>query len=146
MKTAFSNLIIITVLLISACTSSEEGPILVEDTWIREAPPGATAMAGYMNISNVGSNDLLFLAATSPDYNAIEIHRSIEKDGVWKMIRKKNIPVTAGSTLELKPGDYHLMLFTPKRELKQGDEVVINLQFSDDITVEVNVPVVRPQH
>jgi copper(I)-binding protein len=38
------------------------------------------------------------------------------------------------------------MLFTPKRELKEGDEVNISLQFSDDIAVDVIVPVVRPQH
>ena len=146
MKTIFSNIIILALLLLSACTSSEEGPILVEDAWIREAPPGATAMAGYMNISNLSSSDLLFLSATSPDYNAIEIHRSVEKDGVWRMIRKKNIALDANAIIELKPGDYHLMLFTPKRELKEGDEVNISLQFSDDIAVDVIVPVVRPQH
>lgn len=146
MKTRLPLAIVFSVFLLSACTSSEEGPILVEGPWIREAPPGATAMAGYMNISNISPVELTFLSATSPEYSSIEIHRSIEKDGVWRMIRKKNIVLDANTTLELKPGDYHLMLFNPKRELKEGDEVDISLQFSDDIIVDVSVPVVRPQH
>jgi copper(I)-binding protein len=146
MKTLLPIVIIFSIFLLSACTSPEEGPILVEDAWIREAPPGATAMAGYMKISNVSSNDLIFESAKSPDFNAIEIHRSVEKDGVWRMIRQLHIHLDANTSVELKPGDYHLMLFSPKRQLKEGDEVDINLQFTDGIDIDVIVPVVRPQH
>ncbi|MEM7303939.1 MAG: copper chaperone PCu(A)C [Pseudomonadota bacterium] len=146
MKKFFSNILILTLLILSACTSQDEGPITIENAWIREAPPGSTAMAGYMKISNVSPNDLILASATSPEFNAIEFHRSVEKDGVWRMIRKENLPVDSNSSVELKPGDFHLMLFTPKRQLKDGDEVDINLKFTDGIDVDVIVPVVRPQH
>lgn len=132
--------------MLFSCTASNEGPITIENTWIREAPPGASAMAGYMKINNISSSDLILQAAKSPDYNAIEFHRSVEKDGMWRMIRHPELAIEAKSSLELKPGDYHLMLFSPKRQLKDGDQVDINLAFNDGTDIDIIVPVVKPQH
>ena len=137
---------LVTLLLLVACTNSNEGPITIEDAWIREAPPGASAMAGYMIISNVSATNLILQSAKSPDFNAIEFHRSVEKDGVWKMNRHLHIHLDANSSVELKPGDYHLMMFSPKRPLKDGDLVDVNLQFTSGIDIDVIVPIVKPQH
>ena len=146
MKLQPSILFLVTLLLLVACTNSNEGPITIEDAWIREAPPGASAMAGYMKISNISSDDLILHSAKSPDFNAIEFHRSVEKDGVWKMNRHLHIHLDANSSVILKPKDYHLMMFSPKRQLKEGDQVDVNLQFSNDINIDVIVPVVKQQY
>lgn len=146
MKLHISFSFLIASLMLFACTASDESPITVEDAWIREAPPGANAMAGYMIISNVSANNLILQSAKSPDFNAIEFHRSVEKNGVWKMNRHLHIHLDANSSVELKPGDYHLMMFSPKRSLKDGDLVDVNLQFTNGFDIDVIVPVVKPQH
>ena len=136
----------IATLLISACSESSPELIKIEDAWIREAPPGANAMAGYMQIKNLTGNHIILHSANSNSFNSIEFHRSVEKEGVYKMIPQYHLHIAADSTFELKPGDYHLMLFKPTRALKHGDHVDISLVFSNNIVVDITTPVKKAEY
>lgn len=100
--------------------------------WIREAPPNAMALAGYMVIENKGSKDRKLLGVSSPSFGHIELHRTRLEDGIAKMIPQDSMPISAGGRLELKPGDYHLMMMQPGQTLKAGDKVEAVLQFDDE--------------
>ena len=128
-------------LTVYSCSLSPSNPITIDNAWIREAPPGASAMAGYMNITNTSERNLILHKAESSDFKAIEFHRSVEKDGVYTMVPHLHLHINAASSIELKPGDYHLMMFSPKRELKSGDEAEIKLIFSNNLSITVAVPV-----
>ena len=133
-------------LAISACSQPTVNSIEIEDAWISEAPPGATAMAGYMRITNNSESTIILQSANSPAFKAIEFHRSIEKDGVYRMVPHLHLHVEANTTFELKPGDYHLMMFNPTSALKEGDNVNVTLVFSQKEVVSTTIPVKKAQY
>ncbi len=141
----FICLPIICLFSLTACNETQNSPVTIEGAWIREAPPNATAMAGYMTISNTTDEHIILHSASSPAFKAIEFHRSVEKDGVYRMIPHLHLHIAANSTFVLEPGDYHLMLFNPVEPLKDGDQVSLALTFSHDQVVETKVPVKKAQ-
>ena len=140
------SLFLLALLGVVACDQTSKDPILIEDAWVREAPPNATAMAGYMRISNTTDEHIILHAASSPAFKAIEFHRSVETEGVYKMIPHLHLHIAANSAFELKPGDYHLMLFNPVDPLKDGDEVTLTLTFSGEQQIDAIVPVKKAQY
>ncbi|SFF31101.1 hypothetical protein SAMN04488120_10286 [Fontimonas thermophila] len=91
------------------------------DAWIREAPPGATVMAGYVVLHNAGAQPIQCHAARGDDFGAIEIHRTVIEDGRSRMLRDQTVEVPPHGRAELAPGGYHLMLFRPQRPFTAGD-------------------------
>jgi copper(I)-binding protein len=114
---------------IHVAAASEEAGVSVRDAWVREAPPGMTMMAGYMALRNNTSRPQVLIAASSSDFESVTIHRTIAKDGMAGMVEASPIELKPGASLAFAPGSYHLMLMNPKRTLRAGDPVVINLQF-----------------
>tara|TARA_R110002096_G_scaffold211786_6_gene399170 strand:+ start:155 stop:595 length:441 start_codon:yes stop_codon:yes gene_type:complete len=139
------SLCIVCILTLTSCSQSDVNPVAIDDAWIREAPPGATAMAGYLNIINQSENHIILHSASSPAFKAIEFHRSIEKDGVYRMVPHLHLHIAANTTFQLKPGDYHLMMFNPTSALKEGDSVDVELVFSQGQTVNITIPVKKAQ-
>ena len=113
----------------------------MRDGWVREAPPGAMALAAYMTLSNTGETDRKLVSASGPAFGAVELHRSVVEDGMARMLPQDSMPIPAGGELVLKPGDYHLMLMRPKSALKAGDQVELSLGFDDGSTMPVTLPV-----
>ena len=111
--------------------------LMAEDAWIREAPPGATALAGYLVLHNHGSEDRTLVAANSRAFDSVMLHRTVMEDGVAKMVHQHTITLPAGESLTFKPNDYHLMLMRPKHSLKAGDKVDISLEFKNGETLSV---------
>ena len=123
-----------------APTHAAEG-LTVDGAWVREAPPGAMALAAYLTIRNSSSADRKLMSAQGEGFGAIELHRSIIEDDMARMVPQESMPIPAGGELVLKPGDYHLMLMRPKTPLKAGDVVELRLSFDDASTLDVTLPV-----
>ncbi len=140
------GLYLVCALSLLACDQQSESPLQIDAAWIREAPPGATAMAGYMRIINNSASHMILHSANSPAFKAIEFHRSIEEDGVYKMVPQLHLHIAANSTIELKPGDYHLMMFNPTNALKEGDTIKVNLNFSNEYSISTSIPVKKAQY
>jgi copper(I)-binding protein len=119
------------------CAAGEEAGVLIRDAWIRESPPGTTMMAGYMELRNNTSRRQILVAASSPGFGSAMIHRSIVKDGMASMVHASQIELAPNASLLFSPGSYHLMLINPKRTLRAGDPVVINLEFRGGLVLPV---------
>ena len=119
------------------------GGIAIDGAWIRQAPPGMMMLAGYMTISNEGASERKLVAASSPAFGHIELHRSVISNGVATMIPQQNMPVPAHGKLRLAPGGYHLMLMKPKQAFKLGEMVPLTLRFADGQTITVQAVVKR---
>ena len=141
MRTFYWVIFCVFILLQFGCGQSQQDPIIVEEAWIREAPPNASAMAGYMHIINRSDQDRNLIAAKSDAFKVIEFHRSVEKDGVYHMVRHKYLPIPAHGKFELKPGDFHLMMISPKQVLRDGDRTSVELIFDDQSTITLDVAV-----
>ncbi len=113
------------------------------DAWVPEAPPGASVMAGFMKIHNPGKQDIDITAVTSDASKTVEMHLSKDIDGVARMLPQQTLRITAGSTLELKSGSYHLMLMNPLKRLKDGDTVNFSLTLSSGETQNFTARVKR---
>ena len=107
------------------------GDVTITHAWIAEAPPVSRVHAGYFTLHNGGSKPVTLKTVSSEMYGNIEMHLSIEKDGVSSMQWLQQIEIPAGEDFVFAPGAYHLMLFRPAKRLKQGDKVKLQFGFAD---------------
>lgn len=109
----------------------------VENAWIREAPPSAQMMGGFMTLKNESDEPMVLTGAHSKSFKMIMLHRTVEKDGMAKMIHQDKVVIPAHSTLEFKPGSYHIMMPSPSKRLVAGNKVTITLEFEGGKTMDV---------
>jgi periplasmic copper chaperone A len=132
---AFAGLIF--TLNVFSSASEEAAVVSVRNAWIREAPPGVSMMAGYMELRNSSSRPQVLVAASSPAFESVMIHRTIIKDGIAGMAHASQVELTPNASFIFAPGGYHLMLMTPKRALRAGDPVIIKLEFRGGLVLPV---------
>jgi len=121
-------------LLLSACGSDSLAPLVATDIEITAALPGSNMSAGYLSLTNNGSDSLSVTRVTSPDFEAVQIHASIIENGISKMRRADPLLIAAGSTMTLQRGGLHLMLMRPT-----GKRSTVTLSFYDDDTLLLTV-------
>ena len=91
--------------------------VTFENAWIRAAAPGQAVVAGYCDIANAGEAPATVVAFRDADCEGggcpirVEMHETIERDGMVGMRPLPQLVVGAGSTLSLAPGGKHLMVF-----------------------------------
>ena len=119
-----------------------DGPsVSTSHVWIRQAPPGINVLAGYLTLQNLTGKPLDLRSITSPEFGAVEMHRSFVKDGQEQMEPVSTLTLPAHGSVEFKPGSYHVMLMQPKTYLFPGDMVTLDLSFSDGSELTVMAPV-----
>jgi len=113
----------------------------VSNPFARATPPGARVAGAFMTIKNQGTETDRLLSASSPVAGLVEIHEMAMDGGMMKMRAIKGLDVKPGTTVEFKPGGYHVMLEDLKQPLKEGDRIPVRLTFEKSGTVEVLVHV-----
>lgn len=119
-----------------------QGPVTVDHPWSRPTPPGTPMGVGYMSISNNGSSDITLVGAATPRAGNVSIHETSMHDGVMRMAPvKEGLPIPAGTTVELKPHSFHLMLEKLESPLREGESIPLTLRFegAQEMQVELNV-------
>lgn len=85
--------------------------LVVEDAWIRTPVTSNSMTAGYCTFRNHSDQDITLVSARSNSIGKIEFHESRYENEMHRMIQLANLEIRARSTLHLKPGGKHLMLF-----------------------------------
>jgi copper(I)-binding protein len=134
---------IVLLLLSFLPTAMASSAVEVETPWVREAPPASTVLAAYMLLKNTGDTPRTITRIDSPDFRDARIHRTVVEDGVAKMLPVEQLQLPASGSVTLEPGGLHLMLFDPKRPLRDGDTVILLIHGSDGDSVTVHAPVIR---
>ena len=98
----------------------------VSQAWIRQAPPGAPVMAGYLMLKNANETALTIRSASTEAFERVEFHETVTDNGQVTMKKRESLELAAGDNMTLAPGGMHLMLFTPKSELTAGKSVDIS--------------------
>ncbi|RZI42578.1 copper chaperone PCu(A)C [Herbaspirillum sp. HC18] len=115
--------------LIAACIALAAGnafaQITVTDPWVRATVPHQQATGAFMRIT--AAQDARLVDVKSPAAGTVEIHEMSMQDNVMKMRAVPNLELPAGKPVELKPGGYHLMLFSLKQPIKEGELVPLTL-------------------
>ena len=124
----------------------DEKKIMIHNPWVRAVPPVSETSAAYMMLMNHGDKDDQLLSVKSSIAKVVEIHNVKKENGVMKMFPVKFVEISAGKTLELNPGGYHLMLMKLSKTLKVGDEIEFMLHFKHSVMVKVIAPVKEGKH
>lgn len=115
----------------------------VTDPWVALAPPGAHATAAFMELHNPGEQPVDVVAAGADGFQAVELHRSVNENGMHRMIQQERITVPAGGAVHLAPGGYHVMLIGAERELVESEVLTLELTLGDGSRLSVDAPVKR---
>jgi hypothetical protein len=115
----------------------------IEKAWIRAAPPGATALAGYATVRNSCPAAMVVTDASSGDFVMGMIHETLVENGVSRMRHVSSLPLPARGELRFEPGGRHLMLMHPKRMLKAGDKVKVSLKLAGGQAISADFVVAK---
>jgi periplasmic copper chaperone A len=127
----------------STLASAASPTIAVEGGWVRWLPSALPA-AGYMTIVNNGDKPVALVGMTSPDYGMAMLHQTTNDGSTSKMIMIDKLTIPAHGKVQFSPGNYHVMLEQPKRALAPGDNIQLQLKFSDGETIVAPLPVRPP--
>lgn len=130
-------------LSVAATTLQAAEPLNVSGAWVREGPPNTAVLAAYMRIGNPSPADIVIVAANSPQFERVEIHRTEIQDGIARMLRQDRLVVPAGGGVDLAPGGLHIMLIQALQPLAPGAWVEIDLQLSNGGRQQISAEV-RP--
>lgn len=116
--------------------------IVIKDPWVRLMPPTSRVSAAYMKIENKGNSEDMLLWAKSSVSKITQLHKTINSNGIMKMVRVKKFEIKPKQTLILKPGSYHIMLIGLKHPLQKGEKVTLWLKFKYSGIKRVIAPVI----
>ena len=120
--------------------SYKAGGLEIGHPWARETAPGATVGAGYFKVTNTGTKSDRLVGVETSGAGKVEIHESVNENGIAKMREVKSIEIPPGET-SLKSGGYHLMLIDLKQPLAEGMRVPATLIFEKTGRVDVELAV-----
>ena len=87
--------------------------------------------AGYFTVSNAGDSAIDLTGASSSACASLMLHRSVEENGIGKMMMVDKVPVPAKGSAAFAPGGYHLMCMSPSTAVTPGATVPVTLSFSN---------------
>jgi len=119
-------IILVLALALLAHPAHADDQLVITDPWSPEAPPGRT-MAGFMQLTNQGTEAVVLTEASSEQFDRVEIHQMSMDDGVMRMRQLEELRIEPDQTVELRSGGYHLMLFGPRQQYRAGDEFLVEL-------------------
>ena len=133
-----SRLLLILLLIFPASAFAE---LDIGDAWIKNLPPTIPVRAGYMTIHNAQTHAISIIAIRSDAFASVEIHRTIEQDGMMRMEPVPTLIIEPDSTVQLAPGGLHLMMMNPTEPTKPGDTLKIEIELDDGSTQSLNMTV-----
>lgn len=113
----------------------------ISNAWIKNLPPTIPVRAGYMTIHNSQTYTLSIISIRSDAFASVQIHRTIEKDGMMRMEPVPSLEIKPDSTVQLVPGGLHLMMMKPTQPTNPGDTLTIVIEFDDGSTQSLNMTV-----
>ncbi|MFZ1083311.1 MAG: copper chaperone PCu(A)C [Candidatus Kryptoniota bacterium] len=114
--------------------------INVENAYVRAAAEQMTSAAYFKIVNSSDQADTLYDVKAGFAEMA-QLHESFHKNGMVGMKQIYFVVVPAKSSVEFKPGGYHVMVMNVKEDLKIGTTVRLELLFKHGGTVEVNADV-----
>lgn len=129
------------VLSIASIAAVFGADVEIDGAYARASIPNVPNSAAFFVIKNNSDKDIAITSANSDIAEKNELHTHIKENEMMKMIKIEKLVVPAKSNLELKSGGDHVMLMGLKKELKAGDEINLELSFSDGDKKSIKVPV-----
>jgi len=119
--------------------------IVVVGAYVQEPAATGKTTVGYLDIRNNGDADQLVSVSTSVG-GTVALRAPVTK-GVSPVVMHTvtSIPVAAGSTTQLIPNSYHLLI-TGAGPMHDGKDIQLTLQFAHGGPVTIYALVTNPQN
>lgn len=127
--------------MIGVATLMMAGDIKVENPFVKEVAPNMKNSAAFMTIKNSGSKKVNLVSATNDASSITELHTHGKKEGMMVMYKVDKIEVPAKGEALLKPMGLHVMLIGLNKQLREGDNVNLELKFDNGESVKITAPV-----
>jgi len=120
---------------------NKKSMLSVEHAYMRATIPGTSNSSAYMEIENKGDKTVTLLSANSNISPRIEIHQHTMVDGMMRMGKLNSIDIKPKERMKLQPFGLHLMVFDVKSPLKPQQAVELTLNFSNNESITMQIPV-----
>ena len=126
----------------AAKAAAPAGTIEIVAPWTRPAASAGGNGAGYLKITNNGTEADVLTGGSSDAAERVEVHETaIDDKGVASMKKLDVVELQSGQSIELKPAGMHIMLIGLKQPLKEGDTLKAQLNFKKAGKVDVEFAV-----
>lgn len=113
----------------------------ISNAWIKNLPPPVPVRAGYMTLYNPHGSSATIVSIHGDAFANIEIHQTIEQDGLVRMEPVPKLTIDSKSTVQLAPGGLHLMMTQPGEPTQPGDVINITILFANGSEQKINMTV-----
>ena len=141
------TLIFILALVLISCQQKEtkqvvdEESFIISNTWMRPGSMNRNT-AAFMKIKNNMDIDDTLYAASSDLAKVVEIHETYKKENDMMGMRHIDyLVIPKNSTVELKPGSFHIMLIGLNKDLAIDDTGKLSMYFKITGEAEIQVTV-----
>jgi len=116
-------------------------PLEISQAWMRPGVENRNT-AAFMTIkNNTGYDDTLF-SVSSEAAKVVELHETFTRENDLKGMRHVElIVIPSNSSVELKPGSFHVMLIGLNKNFRKGEKGEIKLAFKNNDTVSLTTEV-----
>ena len=122
----------------AALADVQAGALTIGQPWSRATPKGARVGAGYLTITNTGTEPDHLVGVALASAGRVEIHAVTMEGGVMRMHPVEGgLEIGPGQTVTLKPGGQHVMFLDLTNPFREGETVEVTLTFERAGTVRV---------
>src|SRR5690606_35614296 len=107
--------------------AASHAQIVIDEPWVRATVPSQSGTGAFMKLTS--KTDSKLVEAASPVAQHVEVHEMAMENNVMKMRQIPGLPLSAGKTVELKPGGSHIMFINLHQQVKEGEQVPLTLTF-----------------
>ena len=118
------------------------GDLTISGAYTRAMLPQAKVAGGYLVIENKGATPDRLLGGATEAAKTVQIHQMKMEGEMMKMSQVEGgLEIPAGSSVELTPGGYHVMMMGVGTPFKEGECLQLTLKFekAGDVPVVLNV-------
>ena len=127
--------------ILSAC--APDRVLYVDQAWVRLSPNEDMPSAGYFTVHG-GQEDVRLLSVISPAVLRVELHESIERDGVMSMQTVNGVNIPARQDMAFQPGGAHLMIWGINAAVKDQGKLPLTFVFSNGDRIIVDAVIRAP--
>jgi periplasmic copper chaperone A len=115
-------------MLLSACAPAKV--LYVDQAWVRLSANDGMPSGGYFTVHG-GEEDVRLLSVISPAVLRVELHESIERDGVMSMQTVNGVNIPARTDVAFGPGGTHLMIWGINQGIRKQGKLPLTFIFSN---------------
>jgi copper(I)-binding protein len=128
-------------LLLLPTTVTASDDFLIEELWVRAAPPHMTMTAAYGAMRNNGTDPISVVSVSTSIADRASIHETQLRNDRAMMRPVAALSIAPGQQVTLEPGGLHLMLMklTTPLEIGQSANICFMLETGDSVCADAQI-------